>query len=125
MDATKILVVDDSKDFTLLLSSLLKFHRIAVDAVGSPLKAIELCEQTKYALIISDYLMEEMNGLKLCKILREKGINRETPGILITAKDLEKDELITLSRLSLTYVKKPVMPNELYRKITDLMGRKG
>jgi two-component system, OmpR family, alkaline phosphatase synthesis response regulator PhoP len=124
METSTILVVDDSKDFIFLLSSLLKFHKIKVDAVAEPLEAIELCRKNEYALIISDYLMEGMNGLELCQRIRKEGLNQSVPAILITAKDLESEELQTLSALSLTYVKKPVMPNELYRKINDILGRK-
>lgn len=124
MNNGTILVVDDSKDFIFLLSSLLKFHKIQVDAVADAQEAIKLCRTKEYSLIISDYLMEGMNGLELCQEIRREGMNQNVPGILITAKDLESEELQLLSRLSLTYVKKPVMPNELYRKINDIMGRK-
>lgn len=124
MESSSVLVVDDSKDFIFLLSSLLKFHKIKVDGVGSAEEAFKLCQAQKYALIISDYMMDEVNGLQFCRLVRDEGINQNTPIILITSKSLEDDELAVLSELSLTYIKKPVMPNELYRKITDMLGRK-
>ena len=124
MEENTILVVDDSKDFIFLLSSLLKFHKIKVDGVPSAEAAYELCLKKKYELVITDYMMDQKNGLEFCEDLRREGLNKDTPIILITSKNLEGDELTKLSQLSLTYIKKPVMPNELYRKITDMLGRK-
>ena len=124
MEGSRILVVDDSKDFIFLLSSLLKFHKIKVDGAPSAEDALKLCQSNKYALIITDYMMDEKNGLEFSRELRLGGENEGTPIILITSKNLEADELTVLSELSLTYIKKPVLPNELYRKITDMLGRK-
>ncbi len=123
MEERKILVVDDSTDFLILLTTLLKFHKIKVDGVTSPEEALPLCQERKYSLIISDYMMETTNGLEFCEQVRKTGLNRDVPMILITSKNLEPDELDVLSSLSLTYIRKPVMPNELYRKITDMLGR--
>ncbi len=124
MESSTILVVDDSKDFLFLLNSLLKFHKIKVDGASSADEASKLCKDRQYALIISDYMLEGLDGLQFAQIIRSEGPNMDTPMILITAKNLESEELTTLNRLALTYIKKPVMPNELYRKITDILGRK-
>lgn len=124
MEGCKILVVDDSKDFRFLLDSLLKFHKISVHGVSNATEAIDLCGTNPYSLIISDYIMEGMDGLGLAQQIRSAGLNRECPMILMTAKNLEADELTTLNRLSITYIKKPILPNELYRKVTDILGRK-
>lgn len=124
MDQGKILVLDDSKDFLFLVSSLLKFHKIKVDGASNADEALRLSTSTPYALIISDYMMDDMNGLEFCRKIREGELNRDVPMILITAKSLTPPELEELASLSLTYIKKPIMPNELYRKITDIIGRK-
>jgi DNA-binding response OmpR family regulator len=124
MDQGKILVLDDSKDFLFLVSSLLKFHKIKVDGASNADEALKLAAAESYALIISDYMMDDMNGLEFCRKIRERDLNRSVPMILITAKNLTPPELEELSSLSLTYIRKPIMPNELYRKITDIIGRK-
>ncbi len=123
MESSSILVVDDSKDFLFLLSSLLKFHKFSMDSAANAAEALKICSEKKFALIISDYIMDDMDGLEMCKIIRQEGPNKDAPIILITAKNLEENELQTLGSLSLTYIKKPVMPNELYRKITDMLGK--
>lgn len=123
-DQGKILVLDDSKDFLFLVSSLLKFHKIKVDGASSADEALRLSSSAPYALIISDYMMDDMNGLEFCRKIRDGEHNPDVPMILITAKSLTPPELEELSSLSLTYIKKPIMPNELYRKITDIIGRK-
>lgn len=124
MEQGKILVLDDSKDFLFLVSSLLKFHKIKVDGASSPEEALKLVKSSEYSLIISDYMMDDMNGLEFCRLIRQGEANTKTPMILITAKNLTPGELEELNSLSLTYIRKPIMPNELYRKITDIIGRK-
>lgn len=124
MNTKTILVVDDSKDFIFLLSSLLKFHSIKVDGTASADVALQYCRERAYSMIITDYIMDQKNGLELAQEIRSGGQNAQVPMILITSKTLESDEMVVLNRLGMTYIKKPVMPNELYRKITDLLGRK-
>ncbi len=124
MEQEKILVLDDSKDFLFLVSSLLKFHKIKVDGASNAEEALKLAGSTGYSLIISDYMMDDMNGIEFCRKIRQSASNDKAPMILITAKNLTPPELEELSSLSLTYIRKPIMPNELYRKITDIIGRK-
>lgn len=124
MNSRMILVVDDSKDFIFLLSSLLKFHNIKVDGTDSAEEALNLCKDKTYSMIITDYIMDHKNGLEFCQEIRSGGLNAKIPMILITSKTLDSEEMVQLNRLGLTYIKKPVMPNELYRKITDMLGRK-
>lgn len=124
MDESTILVLDDSKDFIFLLSSLLKFHKIKVDGVVKGVDALKLCQEKKYSLVITDFMMDEMNGLEFASKLRSGGLNKDVPVILITAKNFDVNELAQASRMSLIYIKKPILPNELYRKITDILARK-
>lgn len=124
MEQGKILVLDDSKDFLFLVSSLLKFHKIKVDGASNAQEALSLASKDPYALIISDYMMNDMNGLEFCRKVRGSDLNQKAAMILITAKNLTTSELEELSSLSLTYIRKPIMPNELYRKVTDIIGRK-
>lgn len=117
----KFLVVDDSSEFSFLLSSLFKFHKIDVDSETNPLKALEKLENVKYDLIVADYMMNEMDGLELIREMRKTTKNEATEGVLISAKKLDTNELKMVHDLKLTYVMKPIMPNDLYKKIMDLL----
>ena len=123
MEGLRLLVVDDSSEFSFLLSSLFKFHKIQVDSEGNPEEALKRAEETKYNVIITDYMMDPMSGLELAEQIRRGNLNKDTKGILITAKKLDPEELRKVSDLDLLYVMKPIMPNDLYKKITEILGK--
>jgi len=120
----KVLLLDDSSEFLFLVSSLLKFHNIDVENVDDSAKALELVSQNDYAMIITDYLMDPMNGLEFAQEIRKDGRNQNTPLMLLTAKKLDEEETIECSQLKMVYVSKPVMPNDLYRKVMDNLNKK-
>jgi len=115
----KLLVLDDSKEFVFLLTSLLTFHEIHVETESNPLKALDLAESEKFDLIISDYMMDEMDGISFSEKVRSTSKNSETRIILLTAKHLENEELSKVSEMGLVYVNKPILPNDLYKKVMD------
>jgi len=121
MTDKKILVVDDSEEFIFLLSSLLKFHKIEVDAESNPIIAFDKTQATDYALIISDYMMDEMDGLTLCRKIIKDGKDFNGSIILLTAKNLDETEVSQVNELGLTYIRKPIMPNELHKKVLSLL----
>lgn len=120
----KVLLLDDSNEFLFLVSSLLKFHNIDVENVENTDKAQELIQKNEYSMIITDYLMDPMNGIEFSSIVRSQGKNIETPIMLLTAKKLDEEETIECGHLKLVYVSKPVMPNDLYRKVMDNIKKK-
>ncbi len=117
----KILVVDDSHEFVFLLTSLLKFHDVSVDSTEKPKEALVKIKEDSYALMITDYMMPEMNGLQLSQAVRQDLSHRKLKIILITAKDLDQNELDQINKLQLHYIKKPIIPVELYQKILSLL----
>lgn len=122
MENPRVLVVDDSKDFVFLLSSLLKFHKIAVNSFSNPLEALEFGKNNSVSLILTDYMMDEMDGLTLIDSLYASVGKDKLKSILLTSKDLEAQELEKLNSLGCVYLKKPILPNEIHKKIVSLLG---
>ena len=119
----KILVVDDSHEFSFLLSSLLKVHSIEVKSLDAPDIALEDLLENEYDLLIVDYLMEPFSGLELIDKARQSSIHKETKIILVTAKKLENQELQEIKRLNSVYLTKPILPNEFYKRVIDLLEK--
>jgi len=119
----KILVVDDSHEFSFLLSSLLKVHSIDVVSIDAPDLALENLKENEYDLLIIDYLMEPFDGLSLISKAREISHHKLTKAILVTAKKLESHELQEIKRLNAVYLTKPILPNEFYKRVTDLLEK--
>lgn len=115
----RLLVLDDSKEFVFLLTSLLTFHEIKVDTESDPDNALKLSHENNYDLIITDYMMDQMDGITFAEAVRKEGNNKDTKIILLTAKHLENDELSLVNKMGLVYVNKPILPNDLYRKVME------
>ncbi|GAB4013008.1 MAG: hypothetical protein Fur0010_09430 [Bdellovibrio sp.] len=119
----KVLIVDDSEEFLFLIGSLLKFHNFEVENETDVNRAYEKVSAHTYSIIITDYLMEPLDGLSFAEKVRKESKNSTTPIILLTAKKLDEDEILMCSNLKLIYVTKPVMPNDLYRKVMDCLEK--
>lgn len=83
----RFLIVDDNEDFLELLEELLSDEFDANVSVSSnSIEALELVQEEKYDLIMSDFMMPKLNGGELAKATRLKvGPNQGTPIILLTA----------------------------------------
>lgn len=103
--------------------SLLKFHNdIALESVTSPIDALSKINENEYDLFIVDYLMDEMNGMQLIEKIRSIPSLSSKKCILLTAKDLNDSELNQLNELKGLYSRKPIMPNEFYKQIVDVLN---
>ena len=82
---SKVLIIDDNKDISELVSLILKEEQIDSDIINNPLEALKLLENGSkdYDLILLDIMMPELSGTELCLKIREK-IN--IPIIFLTAK---------------------------------------
>ena len=97
LEKKKILIVDDSHEFSFLVVSLMKFHDdIEIVSETSSLKASEIVEKSAFDLFIIDYLMDELNGLELIEKIKSTSLNKDRKCILLTAKDLSDSELTKL-----------------------------
>lgn len=117
--AYKILIVDDEKMMTELLSDHL--HDCGYDTItaNSSREAIEKL-QKQPDLIILDINMPDMNGLELCKNIRNY-IN--CPIIFVTARITEQDKINGLQSGGDDYITKPFSLNELTARITAHLRR--
>lgn len=120
----KVLIIDDSEEFNFLMMSLFKFHKYEVETVTSSQIGIEKSLETKFDVIIIDYMMEDgKTGLDILnEIVFDGAVNFKTPKILLTAKFLDEDEKDELLKYGVVYLSKPIMPNDLFRKITEMIG---
>ena len=83
MDTGKIVVVDDEKIVTSAFSTLLKVEGFNdIHCFNSPKEALEFLKDNKPDIVISDFLMPEMNGLEFLKCVNE--IYSEVSKILLT-----------------------------------------
>jgi response regulator RpfG family c-di-GMP phosphodiesterase len=112
-----ILVVDDdASTLALLEKSINKWGYSAATAVNG-LQALDHIESNHVDIIVSDWLMPEMNGLELCKKVRALNLERYRYIILISAQDTRMDVVRGLKGGVDDYITKPVNLDELRARI--------
>mgnify|MGYP002512662451 CR=1 FL=1 len=117
--AYKILIVDDEKMMTELLSDHLQDCGYDTFTANDSREAIELL-QKQPDLIILDINMPDMNGLELCKSIRNH-IN--CPIIFVTARITEQDKINGLQYGGDDYITKPFSLNELAARVAAHLRR--
>ena len=113
-----ILVVDDSSSLRLTLSRMLRRSGYHVTEAASGLAALKSCREDPPDLVLSDWMMPEMDGLEFCEAFRE--MPRESYGyfILLTSKNEKKDIARGFDAGADDFLAKPVNGAELRARIT-------
>jgi DNA-binding response OmpR family regulator len=124
MSKTKVLVIEDDRSLTEVLSYNLKAAGyeaiVATDGQDGLLKA-----QTKSPdLVILDLMLPVIDGLDVCRRLRAGSSTKDLPIIMLTAKAEESDELIGFSLGADDYVTKPFSVKVLLERLKALRRRR-
>ncbi len=117
----KILIVDDEKDIVKLLETVLikeGFHNIFTAHSGKD--ALRIINNNKIDLYLLDIMLPDMNGLDICKEIRNISI---TPIIFLSAKDDEIDRVLGISLGGDDYITKPFSPREVITRINSQFRR--
>ena len=117
----KLLYIDDEKESLKFLKSF--FNKISpfinIDSAFSSLQALAVLESKSYDIIISNYQMPEIDGLKLLQIIRRK--NDNTPFIILTGKFNEEIAIKALNLGADCYVQKMYDPIIFYTELNHLI----
>jgi two-component system copper resistance phosphate regulon response regulator CusR len=117
----RILLVDDEEDFARLLARGLRERSYAVDVAGDGDGAIEKAAVHSYDLAILDILLPGVNGLELCRALRDRGFT--APILMLTALDQPADRIAGLDSGADDYLAKPFDFGELLARLRALLRR--
>ncbi|MEA2641016.1 MAG: two-component system, OmpR family, response regulator MprA [Chloroflexota bacterium] len=116
----QILVIDDDPKITQMLRRALTLDGYAVETAGSGAAGLDAARATPPDLVVLDVLMPEIDGLEVCRRLRQVG---DTPILLLTAKDEVEDRVRGLDSGADDYVVKPFALEELLARIRALLRR--
>ncbi len=113
----KALIVDDDIDFINLLKRHLEKQNLDVLSAQSGKEALEILNNSKVQLVISDWNMPEMDGLALCKKIRELNTAGYIYILLLSVRDKKDDILEGLDAGADDYMSKPYDPFELRSRL--------
>lgn len=120
MKDIRILIADDDKEIRNLLKIYLERELYMVDTVINGEEALHLFNQNNYNLVILDLMMPKIDGIEVCKKLRDK---TNVPILMLTAKDHEVDKILGLSIGADDYITKPFSIHEVIARVKALMRR--
>ncbi len=116
-DNFPILIAEDDAVTRMLLKKTLIKEGHEVVSVENGQKAFDLFQERFFPIILTDWMMPEMDGLELCRVIRQK----ENPGyvfiVLLTAKDSHDDIITGLEAGADEYLTKPFSRAELIARL--------
>ncbi|NJL09214.1 MAG: response regulator [Calothrix sp. SM1_7_51] len=119
----RILVVEDDNLIAKSLVKILTDQRYTIDLATDGQAAWDLIDCYSYDLILLDVVLPKIDGISLCRRLREQG--NKTPILLLTAQDASTSKVIGLDAGADDYLAKPFDFQELLARIRALLRRGG
>jgi phosphate regulon transcriptional regulator PhoB len=118
-----VLVVDDEADIADLVVYNLKKEGFAVDSASDGEHALAKIRKGKYDLVILDLMLPGVQGMDICRIIRNDPKTARLPIIMLTAKGEEVDRIIGLEMGADDYMTKPFSPRELIARVKAVLRR--
>ncbi len=123
MNPKKILVVDDEPDLVELVSYNLKKEGFEVASASDGERALRKIREESFDLIVLDLMLPGIQGMELCRILRNDPKTEGLPVIMVTAKGEEVDRVLGLEIGADDYISKPFSPRELAARVKAVLRR--
>jgi len=118
-----VMVIEDEEAISLLLSYNLEKEGYDVAVVSNGLNAVSEVERLMPSVILLDWMLPEISGVEICKLIRSKPDIKNIPIIMLTAKSQEEDKVKGLGAGADDYVTKPFSIPELMARVKTNMRR--
>lgn len=122
---SKVVVIDDEPFILMMVEDKLKRAGLKVIALRESVGAIDIIKKEIPDLIILDWMMPELSGIELCKLLKADPGLSGIPIFMLTAKGQEEDVKVGLKCGIDRYITKPFSPRALLEQVLEVIGRTG
>nr|YP_010619361.1 hypothetical protein PNY92_pgp014 [Amplisiphonia pacifica]WAX03374.1 hypothetical protein [Amplisiphonia pacifica] len=119
----KILLVDDDQNLCNLLSCYLVSCNFSVNSVNNIRNALAYIRKDCPDLVISDIMMQDLNGYDFIKLLKLDSLYIHVPVVFLTAKGMTSDRIKGYSLGCHAYLTKPFDPKELLAIICNIFNQ--
>ena len=120
---TRVLVVEDEPNIRDLVCLHLRHEGYVCDGVGNGQLALDRASAERYDLMVLDVMVPGLDGLSLCRAVRNGGLNHDVPILMLTAKREEADKVVGLESGADDYLTKPFGVRELVARARALLRR--
>ena len=124
MKNNRIVIVDDHYDILELLKHILIKENYEVKFFFTAVDALKYITNENTDLVITDWMLPEMDGLELCKNLKLSPATRDIPLVMLTGKNDEIDVVTALEVGADDYLVKPLRMREMLTRIKKILRRK-
>jgi len=121
--APRVLVVEDEPHIRELVCLHLGHEGYSCQAVGDGKEALRVTETDRFDLLVLDVMIPGLDGLSLCRAIRNGQTNRDVPILMLTARRDESDKVIGLESGADDYLTKPFGVRELVARTRALLRR--
>lgn len=119
----KILIVEDEPDILDLVSYNLKQAGFDVLPVETGEEALNVAARETLALVVLDLMLPGIDGLEVCRLLKQRAESKDIPVLMLTARTEEVDRIVGLELGADDYLVKPFSPRELVLRIRAILRR--
>jgi len=119
----KILIVDDDAQTTALLESMVKMTGNEPTSVNLSRHAIQVARSINPDIILLDIMMEGINGIELCKLLKADANLGSIPVVMVSALSDIGSKRDSFNAGAIDFITKPVLPRDFAERIQEILRR--
>lgn len=116
-------MIDDEPFILMMIEDKLKRSKIDVITIRDSNNAVEVIRKELPDLIILDWMMPEINGLEICKLMKNDPDLNNIPIFMLTAKGQDSDEKLGFQCGVDRYITKPFSPKSLLAMVLETLGK--
>jgi CheY-like chemotaxis protein len=117
-----ILLADDDKTNQLVMQAMFEKFNCKLDVVNDGIEAVQAAKSGKYALILMDIYMPNMDGITATTLIRRQALSSHTPIIAFTANAMEGDKQRFIDAGMDDYISKPVDKLTLFSTLNHYLA---
>jgi two-component system OmpR family response regulator/two-component system alkaline phosphatase synthesis response regulator PhoP len=117
------MIVEDEANIRELVRFHLSHEGYACDTVGDGQAALKRAEADRFDLMVIDLMLPGLDGLSLCRAVRNGTLNHDVPILMLTARREESDKVVGLESGADDYLTKPFGVRELVARARALLRR--
>lgn len=123
MSQKKIILIEDEPDILEVIEYNLKRENFSVLTAADGLEGLDLVIREKPDLVLLDLMLPGIDGMEICRQVRNNQAVKRVPIIMLTAKGDESDVVLGLGLGADDYMTKPFSPKELIARIKAVLRR--
>jgi DNA-binding response OmpR family regulator len=123
MSTGRVLLVEDEKSIRELVAQQLRRAGYDCEAVADGREGLALSLSRPFDVVVLDLMLPNVDGITICRTIREQGVNPHVPILMLTAKRAESDKVFGFASGADDYVTKPFGVLELTARVAALTRR--